>query len=42
MKCSEPIEALSELAPEGCACESDNPGLNAGRTEKEIKRIFVA
>ena len=42
MKCSEIIEALRELAPEEWACEWDNPGLIAGRTEKEIKRIFVA
>ena len=42
MKCSEVIEALRELAPEEWACEWDNPGLIAGRTEKEIKRIFVA
>ncbi|HJB07758.1 MAG TPA: Nif3-like dinuclear metal center hexameric protein [Candidatus Enterocloster faecavium] len=42
MKCSEIIAILRGLAPEEWACEWDNPGLIAGRMEKEVKRIFVA
>ena len=42
MKCSEIIEMLSSLAPEGCACEWDNPGLLAGRSDKEVRKIYIA
>ena len=42
MKCSEIIERLGALAPESCACEWDNPGLLAGRHDKEVKRIYIA
>lgn len=42
MKCGEIIEILRKLAPEEWACEWDNPGLLAGRMEKEVKRIFIA
>lgn len=42
MKCSEIIEILRELAPEECACEWDNPGLLAGRSDKEVNRIYIA
>ena len=42
MKCSEIIEMLKELAPEGCACDWDNPGLLAGRSDKEVKKLYIA
>lgn len=42
MRCSEIIACLNELAPEWGACEWDNPGLLAGRYEKEVKRILIA
>ncbi len=42
MKCSEIIKILERLAPESCACEWDNPGLLAGRLEKEVRTIYLA
>lgn len=42
MRCSEIIGRLGALAPESCACEWDNPGLLAGRHDKEVKRIYIA
>lgn len=42
MKCSEIIRLLGELAPESCACDWDNPGLLAGRSDKEVKKIYIA
>lgn len=42
MKCSEVIEILEKLAPESCACDWDNPGLLAGRSDKEVKKIYIA
>ena len=42
MKCREIIEQLNRLAPESIACDWDNPGLLAGRRDKEVKRILVA
>ena len=42
MKCSEVIEVLGRLAPESCACDWDNPGLLAGRSDKEVKKIYIA
>ena len=42
MKCSEVIEILGKLAPESCACDWDNPGLLAGRSDKEVKKIYIA
>lgn len=42
MKCSEIIDILRGLAPEDCACEWDNPGLLAGRSDKEVKKIYIA
>ncbi len=42
MRCGEWIVKLNELAPESCACEWDNPGLLAGRMDKEIGRVLVA
>ncbi len=40
MKCSEVIEILGKLAPESCACDWDNPGLLAGRSDKEVKNLY--
>ncbi len=42
MICEEWIARLNELAPETYACEWDNPGLLTGRTDKEIRRVYVA
>lgn len=42
MKCSEIIALLNGLAPECMACDWDNPGLLAGRYEKEVSRIYLA
>jgi len=42
MRCSEIIKVLEELAPESLACDWDNPGLLAGRSDKEVKTIFLA
>ena len=42
MKCSEIIEILQEFAPARCACDWDNPGLLAGRRDKEVKKIYIA
>ena len=41
MKCSEIIEILELLAPRRCACDWDNPGLLAGRKDKEVKKILI-
>lgn len=41
MKCSEIIEVLEKLAPAHCACDWDNPGLLAGRKEKEVETILL-
>ncbi len=40
MRCSEIINILEELAPHRMACEWDNPGLLAGRKEKEVKKLL--
>lgn len=42
MKCAELIECLERLAPVSCACSWDNPGLLAGRAEKEVSKILIA
>lgn len=42
MNCREWMEQLEMLAPVSCACSWDNPGLLAGRSDKEIKKILVA
>lgn len=42
MKCSDILKLLGELAPESCACDWDNPGLLAGRSDKEVKKIYIA
>lgn len=41
MKCKDMIAVLEELAPRRCACNWDNPGLLAGRTEKEVKKVLL-
>ena len=42
MRCSEIIKVLEELAPVSMACDWDNPGLLAGRSDKEVKKILLA
>lgn len=41
MKCKEMMEILEGLAPKRMACDWDNPGLLAGRQEKEVKKILL-
>jgi len=41
MNCNEIIAALNEKYPIGCAEEWDNPGLLAGRRDKEVKRVMI-
>ena len=41
MKCKELMNILDELAPKRMACEWDNPGLLAGRQDKEVKKILL-
>ena len=42
MKCSEIITQLEKLAPPDMAFEWDNPGLLAGRSDKEVTSILLA
>lgn len=42
MKCSELIKILEQLAPPELACDWDNVGLLAGRSDKEVNRVFIA
>lgn len=42
MKVKEWMERLEELAPVSCACQWDNPGLLAGRGEKEVRKVLIA
>lgn len=42
MKCSKIIEELEKLAPPSMACDWDNSGFLAGRSDKEVKKILVA
>lgn len=42
MKCRELIEILERLAPPSLACDWDNPGLLAGRSDKEVETVFLA
>lgn len=42
MRCSEIIDRFERLAPPEYACEWDNPGLLAGRLEKDVKKVLVA
>lgn len=41
MKCKDMMALLEELAPRRCACDWDNPGLLAGRMEKEVKKVLL-
>lgn len=42
MKCIELINHLERLAPVSYACSWDNPGLLAGRGDKEVRKIYIA
>ena len=42
MKCIELINHLERLAPISYACSWDNPGLLAGRGDKEVRKIYIA
>ena len=42
MRCSEVIRILQDLSPEEAALDWDNPGLIAGRMEKDVRKVFVA
>lgn len=42
MKCSEIIKILEELSPRSMACDWDNPGLLAGRSDKDVHTILLA
>ena len=42
MRCNEMIRKLEELSPISYAESWDNPGLLAGRYEKEIKKVYIA
>ena len=42
MKVTEWTERLERLAPVSCGCQWDNPGLLAGRGEKEVAKILIA
>lgn len=42
MRCEQIICLLEQLAAEDYACEWDNPGLLAGRMDREVKRIVIA
>ncbi len=42
MRCDAILAVLKELAPEEMACSWDNPGLLAGRSDKEVRTIYLA
>lgn len=42
MRCRDVKERLDRLAPPALACEWDNPGFQAGRADKEIRKVLVA
>ena len=42
MKCSEVISLLQKQSPEEMALDWDNPGLIAGRMDKEVRRVYLA
>ncbi|MFV0238712.1 MAG: Nif3-like dinuclear metal center hexameric protein, partial [Lacrimispora sphenoides] len=42
MQCDKLIEKLEQLAPPVCTCDWDNVGLLAGRSDKEVKKVFIA
>lgn len=41
MKCCDIMELLDRLAPARLACGWDNPGLLAGRAQKEVRKILL-
>lgn len=42
MKCRELTAILEKIAPLQCACDWDNVGLLAGRSGKNIKKVYIA
>ncbi len=42
MRCDEIMALLEGLAPRECACDWDNVGLLAGRSDKEVKKVLIA
>lgn len=42
MRCDELIKKLEQLAPVNCACDWDNVGLLTGRSDKEVKKVYLA
>ena len=42
MRCEELLEHLERLAPRELACPWDNPGLLAGREDKEVSKLLIA
>lgn len=42
MQCSKILRQLECLAPKEYACDWDNPGLLAGRLDKDVKKVLVA
>lgn len=42
MKCSELIQILRQQAAESYACDWDNVGLLVGRSDKEVKKVYIA
>ena len=42
MRCAELLEHLERLAPRELACPWDNPGLLAGREDKEVSKLLIA
>lgn len=42
MRCSEIVKLIEKTYPPAYACSWDNSGLQAGRLEKEVTRIYVA
>ncbi|SFA79704.1 dinuclear metal center protein, YbgI/SA1388 family [Acetitomaculum ruminis DSM 5522] len=42
MKCYNVIEFMRKIAPERYAFDWDNPGLQCGRRDKDVERVFVA
>ena len=42
MNLKDVIAILEEQSPKSLACDWDNVGLLAGRTDKEIQKIYIA
>ena len=42
MKCRDIIRILEKLAPREYACDWDNPGLLAGRGDREVETVLTA